>query len=314
MKLHIIQNRKYFYILSGALTLISILSLIAWGLKPGIDFTGGSLLELSFKNERPAVEEIQKSLADLDLGELKIQPSGEKNDILRFKNIDEATHQAMVQKLKTTFKDSSSVKVEDVILVSEERFESVGPVMGKELQDKAWVAIFLASLMIVLYIAYAFRKVSKPVESWKFGLTAIVALIHDLLIVTGLFSILGHFFGIEVDSLFITALLTILGFSVHDTIVVFDRTRENLSRHYSTNFEEVVNDSINQTMTRSINTSLTALIVLVVLYIFGGATIANFVLALIFGIFIGTFSSIFVASPLVVTWHFWDKKLKTMKK
>ncbi len=308
MKLHIIQNRKYFYIISGVLTLISILSLIAWGLKPGIDFTGGSLMEINFVGERPETEVIQKSLENIDLGEIKIQPSGENSAILRFKNVDEATHQEIIQNLKTTFKDNSNVKI------GEDRFESVGPVLGKELQDKAWIAIFLASIMIVMYIAYAFRKVSKPVESWKFGLTAIIALIHDLLIVTGLFSILGHFFGIEVDSLFITALLTILGFSVHDTIVVFDRTRENLSKHYSANFEEVVNDSINQTVVRSINTSLTALLVLIILYFFGGATISNFVLALISGIFFGTYSSIFVASPLVVTWYLWDKKLKNIRR
>ena len=306
MKLNIIQNRKYNYALSGVLALVSILSLITWGLKPGIDFTGGSLLELSFKNERPSIEAIQNSLYNLNLGEIKVQPSGDKNNLLRFKDVDENTHQAILKNLFETFKESS----DNSSLVSEEKFESVGPIMGKELQDKAWMAIFLASIMIVLYIAYAFRKVSKPVESWKFGLSAIVALIHDLLLVTGLFSILGHFFGIEVDSLFITALLTILGFSVHDTIVVFDRTRENLSKHYSSNFEEVVNDSINQTVTRSINTSLTVFIVLTTLYIFGGSTISNFVLALIAGIIFGTYSSIFVASPIVVTWYYWDKKLK----
>lgn len=280
--------------------MISILSLIAWGLKPGIDFTGGSLLELNFVSERPNAENMQKSLTDLNLGEIKIQPAGENSAILRFKDVDEATHQEILKKIKNDFNNFSA----------EERFESVGPIMGQELQNKAWLAIFLASLMIVTYIAYAFRKVSKPVASWKYGLAAIVALIHDLLIVTGLFSLLGHFAGVEVDSLFITALLTILGFSVHDTIVVFDRTRENLSKHYSANFEEVVNDSVNQTISRSINTSLTALIVLTTLYFLGGATIANFVLALIAGIIFGTYSSIFVASTILVSWYLWGKRLK----
>ncbi|NCN07353.1 protein translocase subunit SecF [Candidatus Falkowbacteria bacterium] len=306
MKLNIIQNRKYSYIVSGTLILISILSLIAWGLKPGIDFTGGSLMELSFDGTRPDVAVIEESLTSLELGEIKIQPFGDNNNILRFKNVDEDTHQVILGKLKETFNGQN-----DSSLAIEERFESIGPVLGKELQDKAWVAIFLASMMIVLYIAYAFRKVSKPVESWKFGLAAIVALIHDILIVTGLFSILGHFAGIEVDSLFVTALLTILGFSVHDTIVVFDRTRENLSKHYSSNFEEVVNDSINQTISRSINTSLTTLLVLITLYLFGGATISSFILALIAGITVGTYSSIFVASPVLVTWYFWAKRLKS---
>jgi preprotein translocase subunit SecF len=164
--------------------------------------------------------------------------------------------------------------------------------------------------MIITYIAYAFRKVSKPVASWKFGVAAILALVHDIVIVTGLFSILGRFTGAEVDSLFITALLTILGFSVHDSIVVFDRTRENLGKHYSSDFEEVVNDSVNSTITRSINTSFTTLLVLVILYVFGGASIANFILALIAGVVVGTYSSIFVASPIIVTWYNWGRRLK----
>ena len=306
MKLNIIKNSKYFYIFSGTLVLVSILSLIAWGLKPGIDFTGGSFLELNFTVDRPVTDEIQKSLSALDLGELKIQESGEKNVILRFKHIDEETHQKIISKVKENFKsekDSANV-------VQEERFESVGPIIGKELRDRSWLAIFLASFMIIAYIAYAFRKVSKPVASWKFGVTAVVALSHDILIVTGAFSLLGHLAGVEVDSLFITALLTILGFSVHDTIVVFDRTRENLSKHYSSDFGQVVNDSVNQTMIRSINTSVTILLVLTTLYIFGGSTISNFVLALIIGIVIGTYSSIFVASTLIVSWHNWAKRLK----
>jgi len=306
MKLNIIKNSKYFYIFSGTLVLVSILSLIAWGLKPGIDFTGGSFLELNFTVNRPAPADVQKSLSDLDLGELKIQESGEKNVILRFKHIDEETHQKIINKVKDSFKNEQ----DSTNVVQEERFESVGPVIGKELRDRSWMAIFLASVMIIAYIAYAFRKVSKPVASWKFGVIAVVALIHDILIVTGAFSLLGYLAGVEVDSLFITALLTILGFSVHDTIVVFDRTRENLSKHYSSDFGQVVNDSINQTLIRSINTSVTILLVLTTLYIFGGSTISNFVLALIIGIVIGTYSSIFVASTLIVSWHNWAKKLK----
>ncbi|MEK7653400.1 MAG: protein translocase subunit SecF [Patescibacteria group bacterium] len=305
MKLKIIQNRKYSYIFSGILTLMSILSLIAWGLKPGLDFTGGSLLEIKFNIARPASVEISGSLSSLNLGELRVQPAGASDVILRFKDVDEETHQKIMAAFKEKFpaSDSQSSFIEN-------RFESVGPIIGQELQNKAWIAVVLASLAIIFYIAYAFRKVSRPVASWKFGVAAVVALIHDVLIVSGLFSILGHFAGIEVDAMFITALLTILGFSVHDTIVVFDRIRENLARHYSADFEEVANDSINQTITRSINTSLTILLVLVALYLFGGATIANFALALIAGIFIGTYSSIFVASPIVVDWYYLSKKLR----
>jgi len=193
-------------------------------------------------------------------------------------------------------------------LVIEERFETIGPVIGEEIKKKAWVAIFFTVIAIVLYIAYVFRKVSKPVASWKYGIAAIVALVHDIVIITGLFSILGHFFGTEVNSLFITALLTILGFSVNDTIVVFDRTRENLNKHYSQDFEKIVNDSVNSSITRSVNTSLTTLLILLALFFFGGETIKDFVLALIAGVVVGTYSSIFVASPIIVSWN----KMKKM--
>lgn len=284
--------------------MISILSLIAWGLKLGIDFSGGSLLEVEFSIDRPQANEVRDALAEFDLGEVKIQPAEQDSFILRFINVDEDMHQQILSSINSSFAP------EGESVITEQRFESIGPVIGEELKQKAWVAIFIAVIMIIAYIAYAFRKVSKPVASWKYGLAAIVALIHDILIVTGLFSILGHFTGAEVDSLFITALLTILGFSVHDTIVVFDRTRENLSKHYSSDFEEVVNDSVNQTISRSINTSFTTLLVLATLYFFGGATIANFVLALIAGVLIGTYSSVFVASPVVVTWHNWSKRAK----
>ncbi len=318
-KLNIIQNRKYAYIFSGILLLVSVLSLIAWGLKPGLDFTGGSLMEITFAGDRPELVKVQEAMAGLNLGEVKIQPAGENDFILRFKEVDETIHQEIIASLQNALSDSLQINAsEETVnaeitpnIVSEKRFESIGPVIGQELEQKTWVAIFLASLMIVLYIAYAFRKVSKPVASWKFGVAAVLALIHDITIVTGLFSLLGHFAGVEIDSLFITALLTILGFSVHDTIVVFDRTRENLARHYSGNFEEVVNDSINQTISRSINTSLTTLLPLITLYFFGGATISNFVLALIAGMIIGTYSSIFVASPIIVTWQNIDRKLRS---
>lgn len=317
--LNIIQNRRYTYIFSGILLLVSVLSLIAWGLRPGLDFTGGSLMEITFAGDRPESSSVQEAIAGLNLGEVKIQPAGENDFILRFKEVDETIHQEIIASLQNALSGSVRINASEEIvnaeitpnIVSEKRFESIGPVIGQELKDKTWVAIFLAVAMIVLYIAYAFRKVSKPVASWKFGVAAVLALIHDITIVTGLFSLLGHFAGVEIDSLFITALLTILGFSVHDTIVVFDRTRENLARHYSGNFEEVVNDSINQTISRSINTSLTTLLPLVTLYFFGGATISNFVLALIVGMIIGTYSSIFVASPIIITWQNIDKKLRS---
>ncbi len=259
--------------------------------------------EMSFVGARPEAQAVQEALAPLNLGEVKVQPAGDKDMYLRFKEVDEATHQEIIKTINQKF----TVEGQPVV---EKRFESIGPIIGKELQQKSWSAIFLAVVAIIAYIAYAFRKVSKPVASWKYGVSAVIALIHDIVIVTGIFSILGHFAGVEIDSLFITALLTILGFSVHDTIVVFDRTRENLSRHYSSDFGQVVDDSVNQTIARSINTSLTTILVLFALYFFGGQSINNFVLALIIGILFGTYSSIFVASAIVVDWNIFDRKRK----
>ncbi len=300
MKLQIIKNRKYYYAISGLLFAVSILSLMLWGLKPGLDFTGGSLLEVSFASSRPENAIIAEALKPINLGETIIQPAGEKDVIIKFRTVTEEEHQKALAALNEKLgKDNKATEV---------RFDSVGPVIGKELLTKSLWMLLIASLAIVAYIAYAFRKVSKPLASWKYGVSAVFALVHDLVIVAGLFSILGHFRGVEVDSLFITALLTVMGFSVHDTIVVFDRTRENLSKFYSGKFDEVVNDSVNQTFVRSINTSLTVLLVLLALFIFGGTTTQNFTLALLFGIFVGTYSSIFLASPLIVDWNNLSKK------
>lgn len=292
----IIHHRKIFFAISGILVLSSILALILWQLKLGIDFTGGSLLQVGFKEERLANDKIKEKLAGLDLGEVTVQPVGEKGVILRFKDVDEETHQKVLTNL-----GGSAV-------LEEKRFESVGPVIGQELKRRALWAIVLVLLMIIIYIAWAFRKVSQPVASWRYGLAAILALIHDVFIPTGFFAVLGHFFGVEVGLLFVTALLTILGFSVHDTIVVFDRIRENLRKGGSGDFENTVEVSINQTITRSINTSLVVILTLLAIYLFGGESTKFFALTLILGIFFGTYSSIFIASPLLVSW------LKTQKR
>jgi len=189
------------------------------------------------------------------------------------------------------------------------RFESIGPVIGQELQDKAVRAILAVLIAIVLYIAWAFRKVSDPVSSWKYGVTAIIALAHDVIIPTGIFAILGFWMGIEIDILFVTAVLTILGFSVNDTIVVFDRTRENLARdHHKHDFDWIVNKSVNETIRRSLYTSLTTFVVLFAVYLYGGESIKNFVLALMIGVIAGTYSSIFLASPLLVVWEKWSRR------
>ena len=288
--LSIISNRKIFLTISAALVLLSAVSLAVWGLKFGIDFTGGSLWEVEFPNGRPASAAISAALVDYKMDTALIQPVGEKGVILRSRDINENTHQAALIELKT------------LGAVEEKRFESIGPTLGKELQRKSVKAIVVVLALIIVYIAWAFRKVSRPVSSWKYGFIAIIALVHDVTIPTGVFAVLGHFRGVEVDALFVTAVLTILGFSVHDTIVVFDRIRENLHRRSGENFSATVNASVNETMSRSISTSLTVLLVLAAIYFLGGGTTQNFALALIIGIFFGTYSSIFIAGPLLSYW------------
>lgn len=297
-----IRFRKIPYIISGALILLSIVAIALWGFNFGIDFKGGSLLEIEYKKSRPELVQIKEALKDFQIGELKIQPTGEKGFILRFRDIDETTHQQILNSLNALGRSDHQSGIE------EKRFDSIGPVIGKELQKRALIAMSLAALMIIIYIAWAFRKVSKPISSWKYGVAAIIALLHDVLIPTGIFSALGYFQAVEIDVLFVSALLTILGFSVHDTIVVFDRIRENLKKNLIGDFEAVVNKSVRETIVRSINTSLTVLFVLFALLFLGGETTKFFSLALIFGIFFGTYSSIFLASPLLVSWNNWSRK------
>lgn len=280
----------------------SMAAWMMWGLKPGIDFTGGSMLELDFSASRPATEDLVKTTKEsIGNSEVTAQPLGENGIVLRMPTIDENTHQELLQDLKTDFEKDGSTLIE-------KRFESIGPLIGAELRKKTVYAIIVAILAIVLYITYVFRKVSYPIASWKYGLCNIVALIHDVMIPIGVFSVLGHFFDVEVGAWIVTALLTVLGFSVHDTIVVFDRIRENLSHGRRESFEEVVNKSMNETLGRSFNTSLTTLLVLIMTYVFGGESIRDFILVMIIGISAGTYSSIFVASPLLVTWQLWDAK------
>lgn len=287
--MNIVSNRKIYFSISALLITISLLALFFWGLKFGIDFTGGSLMEIEFLIERPTSQDVQDKLADLDLGKINIQPSEDKAMILRFKDIDEPTHQKILASLEQS-------------QIEEKRFESIGPIIGQELKRKAGLAIGFVLIAIVLYIAWAFRKVSKPVASWRYGLVSIVALFHDIFIVAGLFAILGHFYQIEIGLPFVAALLTILGYSVNNTIVIFDRTRENLLKSAWDNFEQILNQSILQSATRCINTALTTLLVLASVYFFGGHTIKYFVLALMVGIVIGTYSSMFIANPLIAVW------------
>lgn len=294
----IVKYRKIWYTISGLLLAASIFSIFYFGLKLGIDFTGGSLLEIEYQTSRPENSIIQDRLSALNFGSISLQPTGDKGLIVRLRNLTEDEHQKILSALLSTG------------AFNEVRFDSIGPVIGKELRQKSWMAVGLVVIMIILYITFAFRKVSRPVSSFKYGLMAVVALVHDVTMPAGVFAILGRFLGLEIDILFITALLTILGFSVHDTIVVFDRIRENLRKGMGKDFEETVGLSINQTITRSINTSLTVLLVLLAIFFFGGETTKFFALALIIGVFFGTYSSIFLASPLLVTLYKFQQRKK----
>ena len=293
--MNLVSKRKIYFIISAIIIIPGLISLFLFGLKPSIDFTGGSRFEFGAKDvDTKKVEEVFKknkteihSINRLENGSYRV----------RTNPIEQSTKTKIVDELKKNYSD-----------LSEKSFETVGPIIGRETEINALKSVIIASVAIMLYIAFAFRKVSKPVASWKFGVCAIIALLHDVIIVIGAFSLLGHFLSIEVDALFITALLTVMGFSVHDTIVVFDRIRENLSKNYSRPFEDVVNDSLLETINRSLNTSFTVMLVLFTLILFGGESIMWFVAALLIGITAGTYSSIFNASQLLVVWYDFDKK------
>lgn len=345
----IIQKRKVWFAFSSTLVIASIIAISTWGLKFGIDFTGGSLIEVAFNGTNLSSDEIKNSLKDLNLGDINVQFSGDNTAFLKMKDIDEDTHQKVLSSLNSAAAAKLGIQAEqpvqdadndisaqavdengdnaDVTIestdgseenisspetansyVTEKRFDSIGPTIGNELKTSTAWALLIALIAIGAYIAWAFRKVSYPVSSSKYSVAAIVALFHDVIITIGVFSVLGHFYGVEVGTTFVAALLAILGYSINDTIVVFDRTRENLLRSHIDDFEEVVNKSVNETFVRSLNTSFTTLLTLFSLYLFGGSTISYFVLALIIGITFGTYSSIFVASALIVSWQKFDMK------
>ncbi len=336
--IEIVKNKKISFVISSVLFLASLLLLATIGLKPNIDFTGGSLMEISFSETRPTVDEVRASLTAVGHENAVIQPIDVDGYIVKTTFISEPEHQQILSALRTSFQTGDVVKnnesgseginievdggnAEGVVLnnldttsksglikttgnyIEEKRIETIGPAISTYLRTRAWQAALLVIIAIVLFVAYAFRKVSRPVKSWKFGITAIVALIHDIVITMGIFALLGHYMGVEVGIPFVVALLTILGYSVNDTIVVFDRIREKIIKRGSDNFDETVNIGVNETLVRSVNTSITTLIVLLGLFLFGGESIKYFALALIIGIVLGTYSSIFLASPLLVVWE-----------
>ena len=287
------KYRFIYYIISGILVLTSIASLAMWQLQPSIDFTGGSLVEVKYESDLGKEKErqlIEDSFREKEIETFGIQQTGNSSWIIRVKPIDEIKKNEIL----TLLNEKAGVKI------LEQRFEVVGPTIGKEITNKTFMAIILGISCILIYIAWTERKVSSKIASWKFGLAAIIALLHDSIITIGVFSLLGHFLNVEVDLLFVTAVLTIMSFSVHDTIVVFDRIKESFRKQSQLDLVTAVNISLTETITRSVNNSMTIIFMLLTLLLLGGQTIFYFILALLIGTILGTYSSPFVATPILL--------------
>ena len=291
----IIKYRKWWYILSLVIIVPGLISLALWGLKPSIDFTGGTQIEFSGTKDKAKVELVVKKTS-VSNPTVTLTDGGV---IVRTKTVDVTKQNELKAMVEKEIPGTKQIQV-----------DTVGPSISAEVTRNAFLLVLAALIVIVAYIGYSFRKVPKPANSIEFGVAAIIALLHDALVVLGVFSILGHFYHVEVDPLFITAILTVIGFSVHDTIVIFDRIRENLIKGSYSDFEGTVAVSVYEMLPRTINTSFLVWVILLILYIFGGVTIKYFVLALLIGILSGTYSSILNASPLLVTWQDFKKKRK----
>jgi len=287
-----IKLTKVWFSISGFLMVISIIFISVFGLRLGIDYKGGTAIE--FKSDNADTKDILADmLKEMSIDNYQYKDGGQGNGILKLPSISNDQHVQF-----------SKLAIDKLTNYREISYDNVGPSIGKDLTNKSILAVILATVGIIIYIAIAFRRVPKPLSTWIFGVSAVVALIHDLLITIGFVSIIGFFFTwMEVDALFITAMLTIMGFSVHDTIVVYDRLRENFIHNPHQDINLTADESINQTLARSINTTLTVIIVLLALLLLGATSIQHFVLILVFGIFIGTYSSIFVATPVMILWH-----------
>lgn len=294
----IVIYRKVFFSITGVVILASVVSLFVFGLHVSADFTGGTLIEVRYaEGTRPENQTVIDSISALGIEDFTIRETGADGFTMRAGNLDPAVREALPEALSLNGANPATI----------DRLSEIGPTIGRELRNKSILAVSLVLLCILLFIAFAFRKVSKPVSSWEYGVAAIIGLIHNVIVTLGFFALLGHLFGAQIDTLFVTAILTVLGFSVHDTIVVFDRIRENLrinqERSRREDFEVTVGRSLSQTIVRSINTSLTVVITLLALFFIGPTSTQNFVLTLLVGIIAGTYSSLAIASPLLVVWE-----------
>lgn len=299
-----IRNRKYFYIAGAVAMGLSVLAIIAYGFNLGIDFKGGTIIEVAYPNGRPAPESVKASLDAAYPDSYVLRPTGDNKYSIETKELSPENQAKVLSGLSRNGAEETRI----------ERVNSVGPVIGSELKKKAALALALIIVAIVIFVAFAFRQVSKPVSSWKYGFATIFALVNDVIVPAGVYVVYSKFTGAEIDLLFVTAILAILGYSVNDTIVVFDRVRENLRRnhehHAREDFETTVGKSLDQTIVRSINTSLTLMLVLVALFVFGGETTRPFIFVLLIGTISGTYSSIFLASPMLVTMEKMQKPQK----
>lgn len=287
----IINNRNIFFFLSATLVVIGAVALVQFGVRLGIDFTGGSLMEVQFQEEEPPRQEIQEALAPA-VGNVEVQRGEGGTFLLRFRDVSEEEHQQALEAL------------EGAGAFEELRFDAVGPSIGEELKRSAATAIGLGLLAILFYIMWAFRGSSHTVRSWQYStITVLVAVFHDVLLPLGAFALLGRYFGVEVNTPFVAAMLTVLGYSVNDTIVVFDRVRENLRRMAGEPFANIVGTSLTQTFVRSLNTSLTLIFAVGAVWYFGGEAVQAFAIAMALGVAAGTYSSLFVAAPALVVLH-----------
>jgi len=296
--MNIVGNKGIYLTISSVLVGIAVLAIVGYGFHEGIDFRGGTLWNLKFSSNNVQATDLEKFFGtELNTTDVRVTRDAQTGDYLvKLPAVGESDHKDLTDKLEAQYKD-----------VQELSFQSIGPSVGAELKSNSMMAIALVLIGISLYIAFAFRKVYQPISSWKYGWVTLVTLFHDVAIPAGLLAILGHHGQVEVDGNFIVALLVVMGFSVHDTIVVFDRIRENLLLDRARSpFTKVVNDSVNQTLARSVNTSLTLILVLIALYVVGPKALTYFVLTLLVGVTTGIYSSIFVASPLLVVWHSWS--------
>jgi preprotein translocase subunit SecF len=294
----IIKNKKFFLAFSVLLIIGSLASIFSFGLKPGIDFRGGAVVAAQYSGDFPGVEQIKNQAKNLGLGDVSIQIYAEKEILVKTRPLEEKDRPTL----------ANTLSINGAFPYTEKSFSAISPSISKELTTKSILAVLLVALAIILFITFTFREVSKPVASWKYGLIAITTLLHDMIVPVGVYAYLGFAYGAEIDTLFVVALLTVLGVSISDTIVIFDRVRENLKKKISGNFEDVVATSLSQSFTRSINTSLTVVIVLLALFFFGPEPTKWFALTLVTGMIVGTYSSIFVASPLLTIVEKWQRK------